>query len=464
MKIDAKMSQFNPKRNMFALCTASFIIISGYSVIVPFLPIYANDILSEFNIFGITIGIALQIGLIAAGNLLMKFILAPAYGDLSDITGRKPIILVGMSVYTFLMAGYGLANDFSSLFILRVLSGVASAAVWPVGEALVVDTSDKNKTGRNLGFYMLSMMLGLTTGPFIGFGFFYWFNLQGLTVLDSYRLTFVGVALLGLIATIFLLFFVTDPKTSSLEQVSLITLYTSSLKQLLIKTLQSPIFLLRTLKSAGGEYRTRNIYTIYVVAAVNGFGTAMLIPIMALFLEEYYLLDTGSIALIIGIVGLLALFGAPTGGILSDKIGRKTTVVGSGLVIGFVIPLLGFKMSLPALILVFVLLRTFTTVMQPSFRALQSDLIPEDVRGKEFGVVQASFNFGSFLGPIIGGYLYDMYFMVNSDLGNGLEFLGAGITFVASGILAIIAAILILVLIDQKTIKIEDKPLDLIPN
>jgi hypothetical protein len=55
-------------------------------------------------------------------------------------------------------------------------------------------------------------------------------------------------------------------------------------------------------------------------------------------------------------------------------------------------------------------------------------------------------------GPILGGYLYDLFFNVRVELGNNLIFVGAGFTFLFSGILAIIAMILVIAFIDQKDI------------
>ncbi|MFW9996343.1 MAG: MFS transporter [Candidatus Odinarchaeota archaeon] len=448
MSTTANVNTSNRKQNLFSLSLASFIVVSGYSVITPFLPIYANDILYEFNILGFTVGIALQIGFITAGNLLMKLFLSPAYGDLSDIRGRKPVIVLGMATYTLLMAGYGLANDFLSLFTLRVLSGVASAAVWPVGQALVADTSDKESTGKNLGLYMLSMMLGLTTGPFIGYGFFTALSGAGLSELTSYRFTFVCVSLLGLLGTLCAVFLVTDPITSRLDHLSRKELYGSAIKALAVRTIQSPVFLARTITGTA-SYRTKSIYSVYLVAMINGFATALLIPVVTLFLEDYYFLDPGSIALIIGIVGVLAFAGAPAGGTLSDKIGRKRTVVASGLSNGLIMGLLGVRTGIITLIIIFVLLRFSFTVMQPSFRALQSDLVPEKVRGKEFGIVDASFNTGSVVGPIIGGYLYDLYTNINFDLGNGLLYIGSGVPFAISGALIILANLILLVFLRQ---------------
>ncbi|MFW9993772.1 MAG: MFS transporter [Candidatus Odinarchaeota archaeon] len=454
--------RINSRRNLFSLCLASFIIISGYSVIVPFLPIYANDFLTEFDLLGFTFGIGLQIGIIAAGNLVMKLFLAPAYGDLSDITGRKPIIVIGMAAYTLLMAGYGFASDFLSLFILRVLSGVASAAVWPVGQALVADTASKENIGKYLGFYMLSMMLGVTTGPFLAYGSFSVLTGTGFTEIDSYRLTFVSVAVLGLVATLAVTFSVTDPVTEN-KRLSKTSLYWESVKLMAVRTLRSPIFLYRTLSTAV-DYRTRSVKTIYAVAIVNGFATALLVPIVPLVLEEYYLLDAGSIALVIGIVGVLSILGAPTGGVISDQIGRKKTVWSSGFACGFVIFLLGFKTSILLLVVIFALLRFLFTVMQPSFRALQSDLVPEEVRGKEFGIVDAAFNFGSVLGPVFGGYLYDLFYLAEYDLGYGLVFTGAGTAFAVSGLLLILANLLLLLLVNQKQVITGDRAVKLVPN
>ncbi len=441
----------NSTRTLLSLYLASFIIISGYSVIVPFLPLYANELLNEIIIgANIVIGVAFQIGIITAGNLLMKFLLSPAYGDLSDLSGRKPIIVIGMAVYTFLMAGYGLASDFFSLFVLRMLSGVASAAVWPVGQALVVDASSEEKKGRNLGFYMLSMMAGMTTGPFIGYGFFTILSGYGFSEILSYRYTFIGVASLGLIATLFLILNVNDPKIQNIER-PMREIYFSSIKQLLKKTVESPRFILQIFFKSP-SYRSSDLYTIYFVAIVNGFATALLLPITALFLEEYYLLGSGEIAIIIGIVGLLALFGAPVGGSLSDKIGRKRTVWISGISVAFFIMLFGIKTKIIILVGIFVLIRFLFMAMQSSFRAFQSDLIPDTSRGKEFGIVDATYNFGAVLGPIVGGYLYDLFFLQEFHIINTVVLTGAGIAYVSSGILLLISNIILILFAKERKI------------
>ncbi|UCG00720.1 MAG: MFS transporter [Candidatus Heimdallarchaeota archaeon] len=431
---------FSPTSNLIALCLASFVVVTGFGVILPFFPLYAKEILFKFYFLGFPIGIAFQIGIMTSAFMFTRFLLAPAYGDLSDVSGRKPIILVGMSIYTFLLFGFGLAFDFLSLLTLRGLQGIASAAVWPVGEALIVDTSSKTSTGRNLGYYIMSMQAGMAAGPFIGFIFYASLNgFVGFPPLLAYRLTFICQGIMGLLATIIVALLVKDPSQFEKEPLSIIASFVIAIKQMGRKTIQSPKYLI-TIFSGSAVYRNKSLYTIYLVAIINGFGNAMIFPIIALFLDDYYLLDPEIIALVIGVVGILALSGNPLGGILSDKFARKHVVWISGLLRGVLYLFLGIKWGLLAAIIVFTFQRFLWAIYQPAFRATQSELIPEAVRGKEFGLVQALFNLGSVLGPIIGGALYDQLLGITFNL-SGVVYLGAGITFAVAGIFGIIGSI-----------------------
>ncbi|MFX0116937.1 MAG: MFS transporter [Candidatus Hodarchaeota archaeon] len=375
--------------------------------------------------------------------------------------GRKPLILVGMSLYGLLMVGFGVAFDFLTLLVLRAAQGVASAAVWPVGEALIVDTSPKDKLGRNLGYYMMSMQAGMASGPFLGFAFYFIFkDVIAFSEVLSYKLTFISVGVLGILATMIVARMVRDPSIEK-SAVSLKSLYLSSVIAMTKKTRGSPKFLIRSLRNTEeNAYRNRSIYTIYGVAAINGLGFAMFFPIITLFAYDYYELDPGTIALIVGLVGLPALSGGPLGGYISDKLGRKYTICSSGFVVGVVFLLLGIKMAVPLLMLLFLVNRFFFGVIQPSFRALQSDLVPREVRGKEFGILQAFFNLGSTLGPIVGGLLYDVFFMKNYQMSSSLTYFGAGMAFALAGVLSIIASILLLIFVDYNRHKVID-PLEL---
>ena len=457
------LDDFNPKKNLITLCLASFVVTTGFGVIIPFFPIYADDILHTFDLGFIVIGIALQIGILTSAFMFARFFFAPSFGNLSDSSGRKPIMLVGMTIYGFLMIGFGLSYDFTSLLILRILQGVASAAVWPVGEALIADTSPKEKVGTNLGYYIMSMQAGFAVGPFIAYISFYFFNTTlNLSVSTSYRLSFISVGVLGFLASLIIAFFVSDPIILRLkpEEQKLTYQFKTAFLSMGHAMKSSISFWIQTV-SRKVSYRTKSIYSVYGIAIINGIGFALVFPILALFLQDDYNLDEGGIALIIGVVGLMALVGGPFGGYLSDKIGRKTIVWITEFLAGLTLILMGLKVNLILLILLLGIQRFVFAIIQPSFRALQNDLVPPTVRGKEFGLVQASFNLGSIIGPIVGGFLYDIYNYQEFTLFN-LKYYGVIIPFGFAGITAFIGGFLVIFLINLHRDKyIDDKNVDL---
>ena len=184
-------------------------------------------------------------------------------------------------------------------------------------------------------------------------------------------------------------------------------------------------------------------------------------PIIALFLQDAHHLDEGGIALILGVVGLLALVGGPFGGFMSDKIGRKTVVWITEFLGGIGLILMGLQASIIALILFLGAQRFVFAIIQPSFRALQNELVPPKVRGKEFGLVQASFNLGSIIGPIVGGYLYDVYNLQNFTI-LGLKYYGVVVPFGFAALTAFLGGFLVIFLINlnrDKYIEVNEQEL-----
>ncbi|MHA1946038.1 MAG: MFS transporter [Candidatus Hodarchaeales archaeon] len=408
--MDLKISNSLEKNNLIALSLASISITVGFGVIIPFFPLYAQEILDPIKFLFFDIGIALQVGIFTSAFMLVRFLLAPAFGDMSDISGRKPIILVGMSIYAVLMVLFGFSFDFLSLLIVRGLQGLASAAVWPVGEALIVDSTSSKNVGKNLGYYILSMQVGMGLGPFLGFILFEGYKKIFLvSVIQSYRLSFFSVGIFGFIAMMIVAYMVKDPKISNGQ--SLFEQYKHAVDAMFNKMVKSPFYVVKTFSvTTSKNYRNRSLYSIYAAAVVNGFGNAMIFPLTALLLSDYFFMEVGEISIMLGVIGIITLVGAPIGGWMSDHSSKKLTVSTSGVI---------------------------------AFRAMQNDYIPSEVRGKEFGIVQALFNLGSVFGPIIGGWLYDLFFMQTISLPGGFEFLGAGVPYTAAGVLAIFAAFLI---------------------
>ncbi|MHA1803407.1 MAG: MFS transporter [Promethearchaeota archaeon] len=103
--------------------------------------------------------------------------LSPVNGILSDRIGRKPVILIGLSILliTSIMLACPVNPSLSSLILIIIiflLYGFYMSAVDPISRAYIADLAGKNKRGRAYGYYYLSVGLISMTESLI-FGLIY---------------------------------------------------------------------------------------------------------------------------------------------------------------------------------------------------------------------------------------------------------------------------------------------------
>ncbi|MHA1399081.1 MAG: MFS transporter [Candidatus Heimdallarchaeaceae archaeon] len=436
------------KQTLFGLMLSSFIVNLGFGAIMPFLSIYATLFFYPIDLGLFIIKEVTQIGLLTSAMMISRAFLAPFYGKMSDRVGRKPVIVVGLGLYIILTFGYGLAQSFYALFIVRFCQGIASALVWPVAESAIVDISEENKRGRNLGWFMLSMTLGWSIGPFLGSILLWLAKFAVNTQVEMFRLTFFLLSALSFGAFIIFNILVIDPKTNkakmSLREIRIAILEVIK-ATFNFKNINVPGFI----KPSFWKERTVSLRAIFVMAFSNGFGFSMIFPIFSLFLFQFYGLSLEFIGTVFGITGIIGVIFNPIGGWISDKTSKKKVVFVTGILSGILIGLAGFKMSVYLLLGFFIIRQAVQQMNMPSFRALQADLVKPEKRGFEFGNVQMFFNLGSIFGPIVGGALYDLFSTYEFSILNLAAF-GIEFVFLLTTTLSIFASIVLLIFVKKQ--------------
>jgi len=137
---------------------AIFTTVTGVGIVVPLLPVYANDI-------GAT---GIYVGLIFGSFSISRTFLLPVFGRLSDKKGRKPFIVAGLFAYTLISIAFVFSENVESLIILRFIQGAASAMIMPVVQAYVGEITPAGQEGYSMGLFNLSMFLSLSLGPLMG--------------------------------------------------------------------------------------------------------------------------------------------------------------------------------------------------------------------------------------------------------------------------------------------------------
>lgn len=144
------------RSQLTVVCAASFVVWMGFGAILPYLPIFLREE-AHASMW--------LIGVVAAGYSVGTFLLASPFGRLSDVIGRKPVIIFGVVLYAVSTFLFVLTTQAEWFIVFRFLEGVGAAAVTPAGQALLADISPERERSRAFGWLVSAQFGGLVFGP-----------------------------------------------------------------------------------------------------------------------------------------------------------------------------------------------------------------------------------------------------------------------------------------------------------
>ena len=100
--------------------------------------------------------------------LLTATISGPVYGKLSDLFGRRPIVIFAVSLFLVSSVMSGLSQQMWQLILFRGLQGLGGGALFPVSLAVVADLYTPAERGKYLGLFGAVFGLSSLLGPGIG--------------------------------------------------------------------------------------------------------------------------------------------------------------------------------------------------------------------------------------------------------------------------------------------------------
>ena len=100
--------------------------------------------------------------------LLTATISGPLYGKLSDIFGRRPIFLFGVSVFLIGSLLCGLSQEMWQFLLFRGVQGLGAGALFPIALAIIGDIFAPSERGKYQGFFGAVFGVSSLLGPAIG--------------------------------------------------------------------------------------------------------------------------------------------------------------------------------------------------------------------------------------------------------------------------------------------------------
>src|SRR6187431_1219095 len=98
------------------------------------------------------------VALLSTAFALPFALVQPILGPVADMAGKIRVMLLCLAVLTIASLVCGLATDFTVLFVARVVSGMATGGIFPVGLALIGDLVPIKQRQVALGRWLIVIM------------------------------------------------------------------------------------------------------------------------------------------------------------------------------------------------------------------------------------------------------------------------------------------------------------------
>ncbi|MDZ5472870.1 MFS transporter [Bacillus sp. 31A1R] len=365
-KIFVFFKQFHPV--VWTILVGMILIRGAAFMTLPFLSIYLSRNL-DVNpwIIGITVGI----------SPLMSTVGGFIGGQLSDRWGRKPIMLFSLFTIAVVYFGFMIADHAGWFILLNAVLGLCNAFFEPTSQALIADLTTKENRMLAYSLRYTAINIGAAVGPLVGV----------YLISQSAQTTFFYTGLIYFIYGLVLMLILSKySKTNSMAVKS-------------NNSFREAFHIVKKDKALR--------YLIFGGILIN-MGYAQNSSNLPQHLEGS--IENGVVlySILLSINAVLVVFlSMPVSMIVSKfkpmqvmKVGAILTslgLIGFGMSQGWVIAIIAMTLLTLGEILIF-----------PTNSLLIDELASEQLRGTYFGASQFR-KLGSFLGPVLGGYLFNYF-------------------------------------------------------
>ena len=332
--------------------------------VIPFLMLYLT------NQRGIPVSqAALMVSLFGAGS----FVASLTGGELADRLGRRPVLLMSFLIAPVSMMALGLARSTLLIALLCPLQGFFTDLYRPAVSAAIADLVAPDRRTRAYGYNYWAINLGAAIAP----------ALAGQLAHSSYLLLFMGDALTTLMFGLIVLYGIQETRPAEAQHAA-----QNTVGRRLVALRNEPLLLvIAGLTLAFGTIYMQGNVTLSIDMQAHGMSAA-----------QYGLAIAANGALIV-------LLSIPVSR-AAARWPRFETMAVAALLLGVGFGLTAIASSLPLYILtvaVWTLGEIAGAAVAPTIVA---DLSPVELRGLYQGVFGAAWGLSLFVGPAVGGWVF----------------------------------------------------------
>lgn len=145
-------------RNVWVLSLVAFLVMVGFGVLVPVLPVFARG-------FGVS---QFAVGAVISAFALARLLTTPWCGRINQFIGERAALGSGIGIVALSTAAAGMAQSYWQLLVLRGIGGIGSAMFTVAAMTLLLASVPDSLRGRASAVFSGGFLLGGMAGPAVG--------------------------------------------------------------------------------------------------------------------------------------------------------------------------------------------------------------------------------------------------------------------------------------------------------
>ena len=352
-----------------AIIGMSLLIMVGFGLIVPALPLFAK----EFGVDEAGVGI-----------VLFAFSLTRLVGDLFasqliDRFGERPLTAIGAAIVGVSSLAAGASDTYWELVITRGVGGFGSAMFLGGLYSYLIVIVPADRRGRAMSLFQASFGIGLLIGPLLG----------GLLIkIGEVNTPLYAYGVVCLLTTVVAL--------------RVIDVHAGEDRASVATAARGPRATMRRMQPLWSSSAYRAALAASALSFLSVTALQALIPV-------YWVEEAGGTKAGTGIpFTASALAALPVlwhAGAVADRRGRKFALVPSLAVMTVSMAALGFVTTTTAIVVVMAVQGLAAAYMRPGPSSMVADVAPPDIRGLAVGGYRTAADVGAVVGPLMAGFI-----------------------------------------------------------
>lgn len=327
-------------------------------------------------------------GLYFAAMSLGLFLGGPIWGVLGDRGNKRLYIVVGLIVYSIGQYFFAFVGDQNVMIFFRFLSGFGVSASVTLILSHLIEHSDNEHRTVFLGWYQALFVLGSSVGYFIGGMLPEWAFFVDYLHTDNLRNIFLIQAVLNLVHATYIFFLIGKDKRVKPTKERKLNPFSGF---------------------AGIRKLDRNLILFLISLTLISLGAINVTKFIEVYMNEVGY-STSDIGNFVGATGFVSLFATIALVPIVARLKRDFTFMTLIQIISAIIIFFVFRSS--QLLLTLYTFFMLYIILKAIYSPLEQHYISSHAKNGQYGTImgvrQAFFSIGMVIGPLLGGFLYEI--------------------------------------------------------